>query len=131
MTESDARPTCGPGVGLLLREGREIAPLVVAATAAERRRGLLGTDALVGALWLQPCSSVHCVGMRYPIDVALLNRRGRVLAVRTLRPGRMTMPSPRVRAVVEAPAGAMAEWGIRRGDVLSRRNGTETDLDQG
>ena len=33
---------------------------------------------LDGALWLQPCSSVHCVGMRYPIDVALVGRHGGV-----------------------------------------------------
>jgi len=69
-------------------------------------------------LWLQPCSSVHCIGMRYPIDVALLGRGGRVLRVRTLAPGAFTWPSPRVRAVVEAPAGVMADWGIGPGQVL-------------
>ncbi len=109
----------GPGEQRLLRNGLDVAPLVVARTAADRRRGLLGSTALEGALWLQPCASVHCVGMRYPIDVALLDRRGRVLRTRTLRPGRMTMPSPRVRTVVEAPAGALARWSVRPGDTLS------------
>jgi uncharacterized membrane protein (UPF0127 family) len=111
--------TVGPGTARLIRNGQEVAPLVVADTPAERRRGLLGSTQLDGALWLQPCSSVHCVGMRYPIDVALLDRHGRVLRIRTLRPGRLTLPSPRVRAVVEAPAGAFTHWSIHPGDTLT------------
>jgi uncharacterized membrane protein (UPF0127 family) len=115
----------GPGPARLLVDGQDVAPLLVPASGPERRRGLLGTDRLEGALWLQPCGSVHCVGMRYPIDVALLDRRGRVLAARTLRPGRLTWPSPRVRAVVEAPAGAFGQWSVRRGAVLSVRRAAD------
>jgi uncharacterized membrane protein (UPF0127 family) len=109
----------GPGAAILLSDGNPVSPLVIASTRAARRRGLLGTDRLEGALWLHPCSSVHCIGMRYVIDVALLNRQGRVLRVRTLRPGRLTGPSWRVRTVVEAPAGALAEWGVSEGSLLS------------
>ena len=109
----------GPGPERLLVDGRPVAPLLRPATRAERRRGLLGSTALEGALWLEPCSSVHCVGMQYAIDVALLDRRGRVRAVRTLRPGRMTWPSPLVRTVVEAPAGALATWGVHPGSTLA------------
>lgn len=109
----------GPGASRLRVDGRPVAPVHVATGWNERRRGLLGTDRLEGALWLQPCSSVHCIGMRYAIDVALLDRRGTVRRVRTLAPGRLTVPSPRVRAIVEAPAGAMREWGITAGQTLS------------
>lgn len=109
----------GPGPHRLQVDGRDVAPVEVPGTGAERRRGLLGTDRLEGALWLQPCGSVHCIGMRYPIDVALLDRRGRVLRLRLLRPGRLTWPSLRVRTVVEAPAGAFGRWGVRRGSVLT------------
>lgn len=109
----------GPGVDRLLVDGRDAAPVLIPSTGADRRRGLLGTDRLEGTLWLHPCGSVHCVGMRYPIDVALLDRRGRVRRVRTLRPGRLTWPSLRVRTVVEAPAGALERWQVRRGSVLS------------
>ena len=111
--------TLGPGPDTLELDGTPVSAVLIAATRGERRRGLLGTDGLEGALWLQPCSSVHCVGMRYAIDVALLNRAGRVVAVRTLRPGRMTWPSLRVRSVVEAPAGAMTAWGVRPGRRLA------------
>lgn len=117
--EDGGAAVAGPGPHDLLVDGRPAAPLLVAETAADRRRGLLGSDRLEGALWLHPCGSVHCVGMRYAIDVALLDRRGRVRRVRTLRPGRMTLPSPLVRTVVEAPAGALAGWGVRPGSVLS------------
>lgn len=113
------RIVAGPGEHRLLVDGRDSGPLLVPESGAERRRGLLGTDQLHGAMWLQPCGSVHCLGMRYTIDVALLDRRGRVRRVRTLRPGRLTWPSPRIRTVVEAPAGALEQWGVQRGSVLA------------
>lgn len=109
----------GPGKNVLLVDGRPVCPLLLLTSRAERRRGLLGSSSVEGAVWFSPCSSVHCMGMAYPIDVALLDRRGRVLAVRTLAPGRMTAPSLRVRTVVEAAAGAMAGWGVVPGVVLS------------
>lgn len=120
MADEDRSIVFGPGMRQLIVEGRSALPLTVADTAAQRRRGLLGSDRLEGALWLQPCSSVHTFGMRYAIDVALLDRRGRVLRVRHLRPGRMTMPSWRVRVVVEAPPGALEACGVRPGVVLGR-----------
>lgn len=90
-------------------------PLERAGTARARRRGLLGRDGIEGALLLAPANSVHTLGMRFPIDVAYLDRASRVLAVRTMRPGRVGLPRPRARSVLEAEAGAMERWGVRRG----------------
>ncbi|MCX4916735.1 DUF192 domain-containing protein [Streptomyces sp. NBC_00687] len=90
-------------------------PLERASTARARRRGLLGRDGIEGALLLTPASSVHTLGMRFPIDVAYLDRASRVLAVRTMRPGRVGLPRPRARAVLEAEAGSMERWGVERG----------------
>ncbi|MFI6492750.1 DUF192 domain-containing protein [Streptomyces sp. NPDC050564] len=90
-------------------------PLELAESAHSRRRGLLGRDGIEGALLLSPASSVHTVGMRFAIDVAYLDRKSRVLAVRTMRPGRVGLPRPRARYVLEAEAGAMERWGVRRG----------------
>jgi len=90
-------------------------PLEVAGSARARRRGLLGRDGIEGALLLGPASSVHTLGMRFAIDVAYLDRKSRVLAVRTMRPGRVGLPRPRARRVLEAEAGAMERWGVRRG----------------
>jgi uncharacterized membrane protein (UPF0127 family) len=90
-------------------------PLEVAVSARARRRGLLGRDGIEGALLLSPASAVHTLGMRFAIDVAYLDRRMRVVAVRTMRPGRLGLPRPRARHVLEAEAGAMERWGVRRG----------------
>jgi len=112
--------TFGPGEAVLLCNGLPVAPLVVADTATSRRRGLLGSDGVEGALWITRCPSVHMVGMRYPIDAAVVDREGRVLVVRTLRPWvGLTGPRWRASATVEAAAGAMATWGVRTGSVLS------------
>ncbi|MBB4793564.1 DUF192 domain-containing protein [Streptomyces nodosus] len=107
-------------------------PLEVARSARDRRRGLLGRDGIEGALLLSPASAVHTLGMRFAIDVAYLDRGLRVTAVRTMRPGRIGLPRPRARHVLEAEAGALSRWGIRRGtrltvfpdDVLRRPSAT-------
>ncbi|MEU1791315.1 DUF192 domain-containing protein [Streptomyces sparsogenes] len=98
-----------------LRVGATDIPLEVAASYRARTRGLLGRDGVPGALLLTPASSVHTFGMRFAIDVAYLDRRLTVLAVRTMRPGRLGLPRPRARHVLEAEAGAMERWGIRTG----------------
>jgi uncharacterized protein len=90
-------------------------PLEVARSARSRRRGLLGRDGIEGALLLSPASSVHTLGMRFAIDVAYLDRELRVVAVRTMPPGRIGLPRLRARHVLEAEAGAMERWGIGRG----------------
>ncbi|MFF8670966.1 DUF192 domain-containing protein [Streptomyces sp. NPDC015242] len=96
----------GPGIRV---------PLEIAASYRARTKGLLGRDAVDGAILLSPASSVHTFRMRMPIDVAYLDRELRVIAVRTMRPGRLGMPRLRARHVVEAAAGAMREWGVRKG----------------
>ena len=106
----------------LLRDGEVLASLTVASTRAERRRGLLGRDGIDGALLIERARSVHTVGMRFAIDVAFCRGHADdelvVLRARTLRPGRVTLPVPPARCVIEAEAGAFAAWGLREGDTL-------------
>ncbi|MFF8642070.1 DUF192 domain-containing protein [Streptomyces sp. NPDC015345] len=90
-------------------------PLEIAGSARARRRGLLGRAGVTGALLLTPARGVHTVGMRFAVDVAYLDREWRVLSVRTMPPGRIGVPRPRARHVIEAAAGSLAEWGVRRG----------------
>lgn len=94
-------------------------PLEIAASYRARTRGLLGRDAVDGAILLTPAGSVHTFGMRVPIDVAYVDRGLRVIAVRTMRPGRLGLPRPRSRHVLEAGAGVMAGWGLRAGARLA------------
>lgn len=90
-------------------------PLEIASSYRARTRGLLGRDSVDGALLLSPAGSVHTFRMRFPIDVAYLDRRLRVIAVRTMRPGLLGLPRVRSRHVLEAEAGAMEGWGVRVG----------------
>ncbi|MFC9246767.1 DUF192 domain-containing protein [Streptomyces sp. NPDC057136] len=95
-------------------ETREV-PLRIAASYRARTRGLLGQDGVDGALLITPCASVHTFRMRFTIDVAYLDRHFNVLAVHTMKPGRLGLPRLRARHVVESEAGAMAQWGLRPG----------------
>ncbi|MEU3774844.1 DUF192 domain-containing protein [Streptomyces sp. NPDC032472] len=109
------------GTGTLQAGGGEGAavPLEVAASYRARTRGLLGRNGLTGALLLTPATSVHTFGMRFPIDVAHLDRTLRVIAVTTMPPNRLGRPRLRARHVLEAEAGAMAAWGLRTGTLLT------------
>ena len=88
----------------------------VPTTRRERVRGLRGRDELPsGCALLLKTTSVHTFGMRFAIDAALLDRRGTVLGVIFMPPGRLLLPRPRVRHVLECAAGS----GLRTGDVLT------------
>lgn len=92
--------------------------LEIAASYRARTRGLLGRDGIDGALLLTPAGSVHTLRMRFAIDVAYLDRRLRVLAVRTMPPGRLGRPRLRSRHVLESEAGKMKAWGLAPGTQL-------------
>ncbi|XKK63302.1 DUF192 domain-containing protein [Streptomyces sp. ARC32] len=111
------------GVGTLIVEqghgGTVRVPLQIAGSYRARTKGLLGRDSIEGAMLLTPANSVHTFGMRMPIDVAYLDRRLKIIAVRTMRPGRLGLPRPRARHVLEAEAGAMIRWGVRVGTRIA------------
>ncbi|MFC7806985.1 DUF192 domain-containing protein [Streptomyces olivaceus] len=116
------------GVGMLVvGEGldRVRVPLEIAGSYRARTKGLLGRDAVDGAMLLTPANSVHTFRMRMPIDVAYLDRRLTVIAVRTMRPGRLGRPRVRSRHVLEAEAGAMERWGVRVGARVEIAEGRE------
>ncbi|MEW2299866.1 DUF192 domain-containing protein [Streptomyces sp. NPDC006655] len=106
----------GRGLLLIHGDGEPVGvPLEIAASYRARTKGLLGRDSIDGAMLLTPAGSVHTFRMRMPIDVAYLDRRLTVIAVRTMPPGRLGLPRLRSRHVLEAEAGAMAGWGVVKG----------------
>lgn len=107
------------GTGRLLVDGRDVAPLEVAASGPARRRGLLGRDGITGAILLTPAASVHSLGMHFTIDVAFLDQDLEVLRVLTMRPGRLGLPRLRARHILEAGAGACAGWDLRTGSRVT------------
>ncbi len=92
----------------------------IAATRTTRRRGLLGRDGLEesSAMLIAPCSAVHTIGMRFPIDVLFVDRQGYALKiVRNLRPWRIAAASGG-QAVIEMAAGSLAWDGVQVGDRI-------------
>lgn len=94
-----------------LATGKELArTLAVADTFFARLKGLLGRGELPPGegLWIKPCNSVHTFGMRFPIDVAFLDRDMQVVALsKTLRPNRVAPFCSRACSVLELPAGTL------------------------
>ncbi|MEX0985007.1 MAG: DUF192 domain-containing protein [Actinomycetota bacterium] len=76
-------------------------------TRRERARGLLGRDGLAPdeALLLRRCRSVHTFGMRFAIEVVLLDRDMQPFDVISMKPGRVLRPRRRVSHVLEVAAG--------------------------
>lgn len=92
-----------------------------ATTWWSRARGLLGRrDLPTGAgLLIDPCNSVHCFFMAFPIDVVYIDRKRQVVALAAdLRPNRIGPIVRRAHAVVELPAGTIARTSTRVGDQL-------------
>jgi uncharacterized protein len=92
-------------------------------TPRERARGLIGRkDLSLGeGLLLERCRSVHTFGMRYPIDVVLMDRSHRVVRVVRMAPGRLLLPRPGVRHILEVAAGEGPPAGSRLGFIASAR----------
>ena len=64
-------------------------------------------------LLLRPCASIHTFGMRFPIDVAFADERGRVLRVIPNLPPRRIRMCPGAAVALEAHAGELSRFLIR------------------
>lgn len=92
----------------------------VAATFFSRLVGLLATSSLSNGagLMIKPCSSVHTMGMRYPIDVIFVDDSDRVVkVVMGLKPSRLANQWG-ADYVIELPAGTIAATYTQKGDRL-------------
>ncbi len=92
-------------------------------TSLERMRGLLGRPRLTDdeALLISPCSSIHTIGMSYPLDIAYLDNTGKVLkTVSTLDTMRFSSCWPAV-ATLEMAAGSLQRLSINLGEILEWR----------
>lgn len=105
----------------LVSEGRVLASAEAVEGRRARSKGLLGRDGLEGAIVLRPCRWVHTVGMRFPIDVAYLDRNGNVLKTIRMRQHRVGVPVWHATTVIEAEAGAFGRWGLHVGSPVEVR----------
>jgi uncharacterized membrane protein (UPF0127 family) len=99
--------------------GRElIGRLRLAVNPWTRLKGLLGTPRLADdqGLWLEPCNSVHMIGMNYPIDVLFLDKTGTIVRILPhLRPWHLGPIVFGARTAVELADGAIKRLDIRLG----------------
>jgi uncharacterized membrane protein (UPF0127 family) len=88
----------------------------------QRARGYLGRPE-PGAgegLLLEPCRAVHMLGLRYALDVVMIDRERRVIALYpALAPGGRTAWHRAARFTLELRAGSIEAAGIEAGDELA------------
>lgn len=87
--------------------------------------GLLGKSGLEpgSGILIRPCSGVHTMGMRFPIDVVALDKNLCVVRLwRSLPPYRVTRVSFRTHSVLELAPGQIDACGIEPGDRLALAN---------
>lgn len=86
----------------------------------ERMQGLLCRNPLKEdeALLIQPCSSIHTIGMRYPIDVVFLNQDLSIKKIFTdVKPWRFAI-SFGAAMVLEMIAGSVERLGLGEQMIL-------------
>ncbi|HEX6509487.1 MAG TPA: DUF192 domain-containing protein [Chloroflexota bacterium] len=92
-----------------------------AANPVRRGVGLIGRKGLPsgGGLIIQPCNSVVSFFMRFPIDVAFVNRDTRVVhMIHAMPPWRTSKIVRGAKLVVELPAGTLNDTHTELGDTL-------------
>ena len=105
----------------LLRGGDVLASAEVAESLVDRARGLLGHARYDGALLLLRTRAVHTAGMRFPLDVAFLDKDLHVVATTRLRTWSVALPRRGAAHVLEAQAGAFERWRLATGDQVEIR----------
>ncbi|HET9266491.1 MAG TPA: DUF192 domain-containing protein [Vicinamibacterales bacterium] len=111
----------GPFRLLNERTGRPVATTIEGAfDSASRKRGLLGRESLPPgqALIIAPSNMVHTFFMRFPIDILIATREGRVVKARQNVPARRIVGALRGFAVIEMAANELQRSGTVRGDRL-------------
>ncbi len=95
----------------------------VAETGWARMKGLLGRSGESfghgQGLWIVPSEGIHTIGMSFPIDVAYLDSKHRVIHIyHRLAPFRIAAMKLKAQSILELPAGALWESRTEVGDLL-------------
>jgi hypothetical protein len=69
----------------------------------------------IDGVWLQPCSAVHTLWLRRPIDLAFIDATGRIQRTCAAVPPRRGRISRDAAAVLELAPGALLTWGLAPG----------------
>ncbi len=94
---------------------------LVAAGPWARLRGLIGRPALQPGegLLLPGTKGIHTIGMRYAIDIAVLNQQGYVIhLIHSMHPFRISRVVMHSAMALELPAGLLRQTGTAVGDLI-------------
>ena len=94
----------------------------VAETSETRNKGLLGRTGLEPGtgLWLVPCEWVHMFGMKFPIDIVVLDKKDVVVGVQErLKPGGIGKFFWGAHSTLELPVGTLEASGTVKGDRIA------------
>jgi len=94
----------------------------VADTSETRTKGLLGRSGLEPdtGLWIEPGEWVHMFGMKFAIDIVVMDKKHRVVGVKAdLRPGAIGPLFWGAHSTLERPVGAIAASGTVKGDQVA------------
>lgn len=85
-----------------------------------RFRGLLGRSGLEEGegILISPCSSIHCLGMKFAIDAVFLDKEYRVVAIHPeMKPGAVAS-NRKAKHVLELKSGEATRHNIQIGEQL-------------
>jgi len=87
-------------------------------TLKERAVGLIGKKEITPVMF-ETRFGIHTFGLKFPIDVLILDNQKRVVAFRELlTPNRIFLWNPRYKTVIEAPIGTIKKLQIKKGDLV-------------
>jgi hypothetical protein len=70
-------------------------------------------------LWINPCNGIYTVGMKYPVDIAFLDKYGRIVRMlKDFPPGCFADSTPATISAIELPNGRLSETETGLGDLM-------------
>jgi len=98
--------------------GHEIERVKHAQHWRQRLVGLLTTsESCFTGIVIDPCNSIHTIGMRYPIDVVFADSDHVVVRIfKNVRPFKFCLGGRNARYTVELPTGSIEKYDINAGN---------------
>jgi len=71
------------------------------------------------AIWIAPCNGIYTVGMGEPVDIAFLDREGRIVKMlRNFPPDCFTDSAPNAVSAIKLPSNMLKISDSRAGDII-------------
>jgi uncharacterized protein len=84
----------------------------------EKVQGLIGEEK-PAAIMLRTRFGIHTFGVKFPIDVLILDKANKVMSVKeNLKPNRIFLWNPKYKKVLELPGGMIKKKTIKISDVI-------------